>query len=470
MAEVTIAELLGAFATGQGPRAVPEELRTLLLRHLADTIACAAAAGPELADSGLDPRTLLPPADPEMAATTIGGMRVSARSAALVGGTLSRYLDANDTYLPQHVRTVGHLSDASLAIVAMAESVHASGAELVDALVVSYECQGWLAEHFAWPEAGYHPTGLAAVGAALAAARLLGLDATGAANATALVASTGLILNTWLRPEGGVIPTVKGLAAGLGSERGLLCAELAASGGAAPADAFEHVWARAGATLRRHSDECPGDPWTIGRNAMKSVPSQIYTQSVAEAAGLLYERGLRLEEVSRIVVRSHRHASGHVQGSPRAFAPSTRGDADHSTPFVTVMMLRDGEITPRTYLEEPWKEPGIVDALRRVELVIDETMDREFDELGRYSATVVVTDSSGDEHRADIEQFSGHPERPLSQARLLRKLTAFTDDPTVWGPGAAAALLKACAGLPLAVDLSALTSVIGRRLGADRAN
>ena len=471
MSPPTAAVRLGTFAASDRPRGAPLHLRTLLSRHLADTVACAAAATGRLREAGLGGHAPLPHGEAAAGATLIGGGMACTRAAALVAGTLTRYLDANDTFLPRHLRTVGHFSDATMAVVATAESVQASGPELLDALVVTYEVQGWLAEHFDWPQAGYHPTGLAAVGAAMGAGRLLGLDARRLTNAATLAASCGLILNTWLRPAGGEIPTVKGLAAGLGSERGLLCAELATTGGAAPPDAFEVVWSRAGDHLRRTSDEEPGAPWTIDRNAIKRVPAQIYTQSVAEAAGRIHDQGARLDDAARIVVRSHRHACGHVQGSPRAFAPRTRGDADHSTPFVAVMTLRDGLITPQTYDDEPWLCPEVASAMRAVELVIDDDLDRRFSGQGQYPATVVMTDRAGREYRADVAQFAGHPECPLSDVGVHRKLEAFVGDPEVWGPGAGHRLLTACDTLLNSSDLSALTELLAQPLGwaaADR--
>lgn len=439
-----------------------------MARHLADTIACASAAAADAAPTGLRGYRPTQGADPAASATLIGGGRASVQAAALVGGTLTRHLDANDTFMPLGIQTVAHLSDAALAVVAVAESLGRTGRELLDALIVCYETQGWLAERFPWRTAGYHPTSLAAIGAALGASRLHRLGPEQSAHAVAMAATVGLTVNTWLRPTGAEIGTIKGLAAGLASERGVLLAELATADGTAPRDSLETVWENAaGCDPDRIADE-PGIEWTIPRNAIKRIPAQIFTQSVAQAAHAAHEQGARLDDATRIVVHSHASAAAGVQGSPQARAPRTRGDADHSTPFVVAMMLRDGVITPRTYDGAPWEEPELRRILANVELSVDEAMHQRFLAEGLHPATVTVTSRSGRTYDGHVEQFAGHPDTPLSEDDMTNKLAEFIDTPRVWGPGVAADLLRCCARLDESPSLTQLVELIEAPIGGAR--
>ena len=76
------------------------------------------------------------------------------------------------------------------------------------------------------------------------------------------------------------------------------------------------------------------------------------------------------------------------QGSREAYLPVTREAADHSTPFVAVMALRDGSVTSDTYRERTWERPEINEAMQRIRLVIEpewtERLERE-GRLGRKS-------------------------------------------------------------------------------------
>ena len=83
--------------------------------------------------------------------------RAPATLAALVNGTMVRYLDANDIFEFGRGTDSGHFSDATPAIVALAERGGHSGEELLTCLVTSYELQGALAESFSFMRRGIHP-------------------------------------------------------------------------------------------------------------------------------------------------------------------------------------------------------------------------------------------------------------------------------------------------------------------------
>src|SRR5207248_5368360 len=71
-------------------------------------------------------------------AAMIGGGRSSVEWATFINGLLIRYLDYNDTYLSLEP---AHPSDNLAAVLAVGESVGASGADLITAAVIAYEIQ-----------------------------------------------------------------------------------------------------------------------------------------------------------------------------------------------------------------------------------------------------------------------------------------------------------------------------------------
>src|SRR5262249_25991493 len=105
------------------------------------------------------------------------GRRTSVTQAALVNGIMTHILDYDDTHLPTILHPSGPLVAAA---VPLAEWLGASGEALLAAYIVGFELEARVSlsvypEHY---DVGWHITGTAGtLGAAAAAARLLGLDA-----------------------------------------------------------------------------------------------------------------------------------------------------------------------------------------------------------------------------------------------------------------------------------------------------
>ena len=93
--------------------------------------------------------------------------------AAFATGCCIRYFDYNDTYLSKEP---AHPSDNIAAVFAVAESVGASGRELITAIALAYEVQCRFCDAASIRARGWdHPT-YGAFSTALAAARLMKLD------------------------------------------------------------------------------------------------------------------------------------------------------------------------------------------------------------------------------------------------------------------------------------------------------
>ena len=144
---------------------------------------------------------------------------------------------------------------------------------------------------------------------------------------------------------------IKSVAVGLVLERALEAAELAAFGVTATDDALETVLAQFEFPAEaldsiRHRSRQLGQHWSMARNMLKLYPAQINTQAAIEATLGLHQSGVRVEQVRKLILHGHRNVCGGVQGSPQAFAPSSREAADHSTPYVMAMALLRGRLTP----------------------------------------------------------------------------------------------------------------------------
>lgn len=445
----TIAERIADYAADLTYEAIPEDVHAAARRYLADTIACSIAAAAERDAPALDAIVRFARSvgsSPETTLIGYGG-RVGLREAALVNCTLARYLDANDIYLgkPGRFAGGGHFSDVIPAVLGAAEANAASGRDLLTAVVLAYEVQGALADSYLWLDRGFHSVSQVSVAAAVATGWLIGLDREGLTHAVSLAATGGLILLSWLK-RSPVVPAIKGGAAGITAERGVLCARLAAEGFTGPPDAIETLFEFFPAEARPDAFDQLGHSWTTPQSAIKLAPAQIFTQPVIQVAQQLHDQGLRLDKVARLTVRSNNGACGRVQGSPGAFKPESRESADHSTPFVVAMTLRDGAVTAGSYDGSPWLDPELREKMSHFELVIDPFWDSEF-EAGRFGAEIVATDNFGREYRARVDQFAGHPDNPASVEQLLEKMSGLLDRDDVQGQGAGRRMLDLCLGI-----------------------
>src|SRR5580700_11227342 len=159
--------------------------------------------------------------------------RADAHFAALANGFAAHVDDYDDT----HLATVIHPAAAIAAtVLALAPSTAPNGAAAMRAFILGCEIQLRLGvaispEHY---DDGWHITGTCGmIGAAVAAAALLGLDAAATARAIGIASSS----TVGQREAFGRM--TKAYHAGKAAANGLLAASLAARGFAAPADALE---------------------------------------------------------------------------------------------------------------------------------------------------------------------------------------------------------------------------------------
>src|SRR2546425_2906363 len=114
------------------------------------------------------------------AASLLGGGTSSAEWATFVNGLLIRYLDFNDTYLSLEP---AHPSDNLAAVLSVGEIANATGQELITAAVLAYEIQCRLCDAASLRKHGWDHVTYGAISSAVAACKLLKLDAPRTAHA-----------------------------------------------------------------------------------------------------------------------------------------------------------------------------------------------------------------------------------------------------------------------------------------------
>jgi 2-methylcitrate dehydratase len=448
--------MMADFTFGLNYDSIPAGVMNAARRHLADSLACALGAYHCEAVRAVRDYAIEKGGSAE--ATILGTVRkVPAARAALVNGTMVRYLDANDIFVLSRGGAAGHCSDGTPGLLALAEKYRPSGEELLTCLVASYELQGALAESLNFYDRGLHPLANVAWVVPIIAARLGGASAREAVHACGLSVATGTVFNTWLRP-GHRVPMIKGVAVGLVLERALEARDLAARGVTATEDALETVLSTLQPLARSTVDPAPveqlGTRWHTTRNLIKAYPAQLYTQAAVEAVLRIQGNGIRADAVRKLILYGHRNVCGGVQGSPQAFAPASREAADHSTPYVMAMALLRGRLTSREYDGAPWKTAEVKTLMAKIELVEDPERNRALDAEGMLGVRLVAELTDGGTKEITVQQPKGHPDAPLSDAELLEKITWLLEGlAPAHTPGR---LLEICNRLSTAEDIQQL--------------
>jgi 2-methylcitrate dehydratase PrpD len=317
--------------------------------------------------------------------------------------------------------------------------------EALAALVAGYEVAGRLGEVLRI-RPGMHVDGTFGVyGAAVAAARLLGLGAEAALDAVRTAACTASA-SLYLPIRRGSL--TRNLYVGQAAERGIAAAQAVAAGIAPPFDALEES-ARVALGLDPAGMRlAPPDVSLLCEGYLKPFAAVRHAHYPAAAAIAWRQRaGADPARIASVRVETYSEAVTYA-GNRAPTAPIT---AQFSLSWATAYALLRGELGPTSSRPEALADPAIRDLEQRVELVPDAARDAS----GRRGATLVLRLKDGREERIAADCVPGDPGRPMTQAELRAKFAAYAAP--VLGRAEASrladALLRGGGDLPLAAAL-----------------
>jgi 2-methylcitrate dehydratase PrpD len=315
---------------------------------------------------------------------------------------------------------MGHPSAPVLAAsLAAGELALADGRAVLHAFLLGFEVETTLAEVInpAHYEHGWHATcTLGTLGAAAAAARLLGLDAVQTRHALAVAASQ----SSGLKENFGTM--TKPFHAGHAARSGVLSALMAREGWTASEHAIEGpqgFFAVLGAGKRALEPLATlGAPWKILTTgvAVKPYPSCACTHSIIDGAlELRRVQGIRADDVEELTV-------GVCAGVPRILIhsrPRTGLEAKFSAEFSAAAALADGRVGMATFQDDRAQDPAIRRLMERVRVVVDPDIPGDLERHMWTRLTVRLKD--GRQATIDPRPVPGHPANPLSLEALREK-------------------------------------------------
>lgn len=342
--------------------------------------------------------------------------RLDTLSAAFVNAAGANVLDFCDT----HLRTVIHpAAPVAPPLLALAQSraregQPIGGLELLHALVLGVEVACRIGNsmspgHYA---RGWHITSTCgALGAAAAAAKVLGLDArrTAWALGNAATQSCGLVEALGF--------DAKSLSVGNAARGGLLSALLAQRGFAGPAAPIEGerglLAVMADSVLPADLTEGLGASWQIALNTYKPYPCGVVLHPVIDACLELRARtGVTPDAIESVLV------TGHPLLRQRADRPrvSTGREAQICLRHTVGVAFIDGAAGMDQYTDAKVADPAIRALGDKVSIEEDAGIPVE-------AARVTVQLKSGAQEIAYVPHARGSLGRPLTDAEIARKLT-----------------------------------------------
>ena len=353
--------------------------------------------------------------------TTIGGPRTAPDRAALLNGTLVRYLDFNDSYLAKGETC--HPSDNIGAMLAAAEYARGSGRDLLTALAVAYQVQCRLSDVAPVRAKGFDHTTQGSYAVAAGVSKALGLDAARTANAIAI---SGTAFNALRVTRTGTLSNWKGLAYPNTGFCGTHAAFLAKHGITGPMEVFEGNKGFMDAIAGRFSiDWSKEDLDRVTRTIVKRFNAEVHSQSATEAIlELKAETGFAADEVERIDIDIFDVAFNIIGGGEEGskYGVRTKEEADHSLQYIVAAAILDGNVLPSAYAPDRILRPD-VQALHRKIIVRPK---REYSDRfpGEMPCRLTVLLKDGRVLEKEKRDYEGFVTRPMSWATAVAKFNA----------------------------------------------
>ncbi|MBY6678864.1 MmgE/PrpD family protein [Rhodococcus sp. BP-332] len=381
------------------------------------------------------------------------GHRFTPAHAALVNGTSAHARDFDDG------GGAGHAGSTVLpAALAVGEHAGSTGRQVITAVVAGYDVGyralqslGGFAAH---TDRGWHTSGtMGSLGAAAAAASLLGADRGAYADALGIAGSfTG---GVWAFIDDGAL--TKRIHPGKAGETGVDAAVLAVGGITGPRRIFEAEWGGLHSVLADgigHPERALRDlgvDYNVATSYLKPYACCRGSHSAVDAVRrLIAERGLGPENVRSVTITAGTTAVNMLSVSPieNVF------DAQFSLPYAVALALCGRDLGLADYDPPRHGEARIADLLTAISMEVDDSI--EIEDGPRLS--FVLTD--GETITVDAgnpTDARGSAVRPLSHDEVVAKATSVLRP---LGGDIASRLVSAVENLDDAPDLTELLAVL----------
>ncbi|MBI3910722.1 MAG: MmgE/PrpD family protein [Armatimonadetes bacterium] len=412
-----LARRLAEYALSIGFERLPPEDVHEVKRRVLDSLGC--AYGAYHSDVARIARAVAGGCEARPGATVWGTTQRSLPAlAAFANGAMVRYLDYNDTYLSLEP---AHPSDNIPACAAAAEAANADGRALIAAILLAYEIQCRLCDAATIRRRGWDHVTYGYFSTALAAGRLMGLDADRLEQAVNLAGVNSAALR---QTRVGQLSMWKGCAFANAARNGLFAAWLAAEGMTGPEEIFEGpmgFWCQVSGPFHLGTLGSEGEPFMIRQTSIKFWPAEYHSQSAIDAALALRGEIQDLDAIEAVDVYSFDAAVDIIGGEPEKWRPTTRETADHSLPYCIAVALMDGAVDLEQFSEARIADPALHALMDRIQIHRDAELTARYPE--GIPNRLEVTLRGGTRLAREITYPRGHARNPMTDAEVEAKFT-----------------------------------------------
>ncbi len=421
-----VVDSMASYAVGLSYNDLPKEVVARAKHLILDAVGCALGAYPS-APATIARAVAQGVRSDTPATIMVSGQKTTPDLAAFVNGSMIRYLDYNDSYTGKGTT---HPSDMLAASLAAAECAHGDGKAIILGMVLGYEILCNLTDNGSmqhepgrprWDQSTY-----GAIGAAVLAARLMGLGKEQMAHAISLALSSHLSLG---QIRTGQISHWKGCAVGNASRNALFCTMLAAKGMTGPNYVFEGpngFFSARGGPFEMLPYGGKGSDFRIMTARVKPYPSGYFSQSAIEAVLELKPKIGRLGDVREIRLETFPSGFQAMGSDESRWLPDTRESADHSLPFVMAMALMEGDVKIRHYDEERFKQPEVRAVMAKIKVAVGEESVKAWPAMPLNVLHVEL--ANGQTLTTKVAYHLGHYKRLMTDAQLERKFRPMAEE------------------------------------------
>ncbi|MEQ1773890.1 MAG: MmgE/PrpD family protein [Burkholderiales bacterium] len=343
-------------------------------------------------------------------------IKTTPEAAAFANGVMTRLLDISDTCLG---KSRGHPSDMNSGIIAVAESEHADGKSLINAITLAYDVYCSFCNTIDVNARGWDQPVYGVLGCVTGVGTLLKLSRDAMANAISLALAPNMALAQARR---GHLSNWKGCAGANASRNAVFAAMLAKDGFTGPTAVFEGdggLWQ----VIGRHEWPLPEKSHLISETHMKCLPICYHGQAAVFAALELRDQ-CALEDIVEICVDTYGAAVMMMGTEPSRWAPTTRETADHSMPYVVATALMDGAVTDASFSDARLVDRKLGSLMAKIKVQRDDRLESLYPE-GSPSRVTVRT-KNGATREKEVIYPLGHFKHPLSDAQVVAKFHEMT--------------------------------------------
>jgi 2-methylcitrate dehydratase len=444
----------------------PGPVTDATLLHLADTVACAIAGIESEPGRIVEEVARRQPLDG--GATVVGsGTRTTPELAAFANTVLVRTFDWNDGML---AKGGGHPSDMIPALLAVGETRHVPGAQVMAAITLAYELLGALGDAVPNRDRGWDQGTFMGTAAALALGRLIGLDENRLGHALSLALVPAMPLRV---SRTGSLSMWKGGATAAAVKHAVFATTLAEAGMTGPDRPFEGKQGFfdqvSDGPFELSLPAFPGGLAVVQLSHMKRFPAETHSQPIVERL-IEIRAATPIDAIEAIEVETYWQAYHEIGMDPSKWAPETRETADHSLPYLMAVALEDGDIRLGSFTDERIRQASTRALMARITVREEPSFTAAYRPKGesissmpRSRLTVRLRD--GSTRIEDVGFARGHAKNPMTRADVDDKFETVAGD---WlHPEHLAAIRQAWWGVVQAPDIGGpirlLTGISPRR-------